>query len=111
MSGIFRPVIFVLLSASAVSACGGSLWTAKEEIIGNSTGGYIPASLVKGDAQGTANAFCATYRRTARITFTQEQAGGEVVFVCVDAAAPASGPTVIPAPPAPTPAPKRPPAR
>jgi hypothetical protein len=108
MSGIFRPVIFVLL-ASAVSACGGSLWTAKEEIIGNSSGGYIPASLVKGDAQGTANAFCATYRRTARITFTQEQAGGEVVFVCVETATP--GPTVIPAPPAPTPAPKRPPAR
>ncbi len=109
MSGIFRPMIFVLV-ASAVSACGGSLWTAKEEIVGNSTGGYIPPTLAKGDVQATANAHCATYRRTARITFTQEQAGGEVVFICVDAAA-ASGPTVIPAPPAPTPAPKRPPAR
>ncbi|MDO8535005.1 MAG: hypothetical protein Q7S17_09735 [Xanthobacteraceae bacterium] len=110
MSGIFRPVIFVLL-ASALSACGGSLWKAKEEIIGNSTGGYIPASLAKGDVQATANAFCATYRRTARITFTQEQAAGDVVFVCADAAAPAPGPTVIPAPSAPPPAPKRPPAR
>ncbi len=109
MSGIFRPVMFVLL-ASALSACSGSLWGAKEEIIGNSSGGYVPPTLVKGDVQATANAFCAKYGRTARITFTQEQAAGDVIFVCVNVATAGPGPTVIPAPPTP-PAPQRAPAR
>ena len=103
---MFRLIV-VLSIAAALGACSGFR---RDEINGNSSGGYNPPSLIKGDAQGTANAFCAKYGRTARITFTQEQAAGDVVFVCVDAAAPAPGPSVIPAPPTP-PVPQRAPAR
>jgi hypothetical protein len=53
------------------------------EITGNNTGGVIPAALAKGkDPQQLASAHCTKYGSAARITFSQAQAGGEVVFVC-----------------------------
>jgi hypothetical protein len=75
-----RPVVFVLF-AVALGACGGGFY--REEIQGNNTGGIIPASLVKGgNAQALASAHCAKYGLRAKITFSQADTGGEVVFIC-----------------------------
>src|SRR5512134_2332125 len=78
------PVIFF---TALVGACG--TMSSPNEITGNNTGGVIPAGLVKGNnPQQLASAHCAKYGSAARITFSQAEAGGEVVFVCESAPPP-----------------------
>jgi hypothetical protein len=99
-----RPTSTVIVSLLAVSlcACGSSSW--RKEIEGNNTGGVIPAELAKGaNVQSLANAHCAKWGATARITFNQAaDTGSDTVFVCEQA------PAVSPAPPPPA---KQPPAK
>jgi len=90
------PLIFV---AALAGAC--TVTPPQNEITGNNTGGVIPAGLLKGkDAQSLASGHCTKYGSNARITFSQAEAGGEVVFVCESAPPPAQMP-----PPASTKAP------
>lgn len=78
---MYRVRILLLLCAAGVlSACAAS---PRNEIEGNNTGGIIPPAAARGrDVQTLANAHCAKYGATARITFGQAEAGGDTVFVC-----------------------------
>jgi hypothetical protein len=90
---IALATIALLLLGSLIGACGG---ITRKEIEGNNTGGVIPAGLVSGgNAQSLANAHCAKWNATARITFSGADSGGDTVFVCETA----SGPTMMGAPP------------
>jgi hypothetical protein len=83
----FRATFVLLLFSAVVGACGGYV---RKEIEGNSTGGVIPPALVaSGNTQAAANAHCAKWNTTARITFSGAEAGGDTVFVCETAAGPA----------------------
>jgi hypothetical protein len=94
-----KVISLVVLLGAAVSACGGSL---RREIEGNNTGGVIPPTLVSGgNAQSLANAHCAKWSATARITFSGADAGGDTIFVCETA----SGPTLMGTPVTPPQAP------
>jgi hypothetical protein len=76
----FRATFVLLLFSAVVGACGGYV---RKEIEGNSTGGVIPPALVaSGNTQAAANAHCAKWNTTARITFSGAEAGGDTVFVC-----------------------------
>jgi putative hemolysin len=80
MQPVSRIVLIVM--AAALGACGTA--PASKEITGNNTGGTIPPLLAQGaDVQSLANAHCARWGGTARITFNEVAQGGEVVFVCV----------------------------
>lgn len=80
-------ILPLLFFAAALAACGSM--SNPLEITGNNTGGVIPAALAKGkDPQQLASGHCAKYGSAARITFSQAQAGGEVVFVCESAPPP-----------------------
>ena len=84
---LIRPAFALVLLGAIVGACG--TYTRKE-IEGNSTGGVIPPALVaSGNTQAAANAHCAKWNTTARITFSGADAGGDTVFVCETAAGPA----------------------
>lgn len=98
---VIWPATLVLI-ALAVGACGGGRDTRKE-IEGNNTGGIIPAPLLAGgaNAQALADAHCARWKSTARITFTAAETGGDVVFVCEIGGTPA---VMVPPPPKQTPA-------
>jgi hypothetical protein len=92
---LIRPATLVFVSA-ALAACG-SFGTGKE-IEGNNTGGFIPAALAKGNnPQALADAHCARWKSTARITANAVDTGGDVVFICEVGGQPAM--TVPPAPP------------
>jgi hypothetical protein len=98
-----RPAEIALVSllAAGVCACGSSL---RKEIEGNNTGGVIPAELARGaNVQSLANAHCAKWGASARITFNQADTGSDTVFVCERA------PAMPPAPPPPDT--KQPPAK
>jgi hypothetical protein len=98
-----RPIkiAFFLLLAAGVCACGSSL---RKEIEGNNTGGIIPAELARGaNVQSLANAHCAKWGASARITFSQADTASDAVFVCEKA------PAMPPAPPPPDT--KQPPAK
>jgi hypothetical protein len=98
-----RPtrIVFVSLVAAGLCACGSSF---RKEIEGNNTGGVIPAELAKGaNVQSLANAHCAKWGASARITFNQADTATDTVFVCERA------PAVPPAPPPPDT--KQPPAK
>jgi hypothetical protein len=83
----FRATFVLLLFSAVVGACGGYV---RKEIEGNSTGGVIPPALVaSGNTQAAANAHCAKWNTTARITFSGADAGGDTVFVCETASGPA----------------------
>ena len=97
-----RPIniVFASLVTVALCACGS---TYRKEIEGNNTGGVIPAELARGaNVQSLANAHCAKWGASARITFSQADTASDTVFVCEQA--PAVSPA--PAPPA-----KQPPAK
>ena len=105
MSRMIRSIA-VVSCAAVLGACeGGVLY--RENIQGNSTGGIIPASLIKGDnAQSLANAHCAQwYNNTAKITYKPTESSGNTVFIC-EPPAPAKPPAT-----AQPPMPKRPAAR
>jgi hypothetical protein len=87
----------MLLAAGVAAALCGCGTYVRKEIEGNNTGGVIPFELAKtGNPQALANAHCGKWNSTARITFSQTESGGDVVFVCETPA--------LPAPPAPPPA-------
>jgi hypothetical protein len=95
---LIRPATLVFVSA-ALAACG-SLGGSGKEIEGNNTGGFIPATLAKGNnPQALADAHCARWKSTARITANAVDTGGDVVFICEVGGQPAM--TVPPAPSAP----------
>lgn len=97
---LIRAAFALLLLSAIVSACGGHV---RKEIEGNSTGGVIPPALVAGgNTQAVANAHCAKWNTTARITFSGADAGGDTVFVCETASGPAmlGAPASAVAPPA-----------
>ena len=97
-----RPIriVFVSLATAVLCGCGSTL---RKEIEGNNTGGVIPAELARGaNAQSLANAHCAKWGASARITFSQADTGSDTVFVCEQAPA---------MPPAPAPPAKQPPAK
>jgi hypothetical protein len=95
----------VFLIGAAVAACGGAL---RKEIEGNNTGGVIPPNLISGgNAQSLANAHCAKWGATARVTFSGADAGGDTIFVCETA----SGPTMMGTTQAPAPAQKQAPVK
>jgi hypothetical protein len=76
----------LVIAAAVLGACGGA---ARKEIEGNNTGGVIPAELARGaNAQSLANAHCARWGASARITFNQIETGSDVVFVCDKAPTP-----------------------
>ena len=96
-----RPtkIVFVSLVAAGLCACGSSF---RKEIEGNNTGGVIPAELARGaNVQSLANAHCAKWGASARITFNQADTATDTVFVCERA----------PAVPPPPPDTKQPPAK
>ena len=102
-----RTAIVLMLFGGVVGACG---TTARNQIEGNNTGGVIPPGLISGgNAQAVANAHCAKWNTTARITFSGAEAGGDTVFVCETAAGPAM--LGAPANPPPAPAAKQAPAK
>jgi uncharacterized lipoprotein YehR (DUF1307 family) len=75
----------------AVTACGTS---DSNKIQGNQSGGIVPTTIKnEPDQIAAANAFCAQYNKTARVTAAQAEASGRLIFVCENAA-PAS-PSVI----------------
>jgi hypothetical protein len=103
-----RPTQIVLVSllAAGLGACGGNI---RKEIEGNNTGGVIPPELARsGNVQTLANAHCAKWGTSARITFTHTDTGGDTVFVCERAPAmpPAPPPPDTKQPPAKKPAPR-----
>jgi hypothetical protein len=100
-----RPVriVFVSLVAAGLCACGSSF---RKEIEGNNTGGVIPPELARGaNVQSLANAHCAKWGTSARITFNQPDTATDTVFVCE------SAPAMPPTPAAPAPDTKKPPAK
>jgi hypothetical protein len=99
-----KTIAIALLVAPALAGCSsgtvtGLDWWRKVEIEGNSTGGVIPAQLVKSEAQVQADAdkWCERWGRVAKITFNSGQSGASVVFICEDRAPPPPPPP--PAPP------------
>jgi hypothetical protein len=91
-------IFFVIALGAAVVAC--SAGALRKDIEGNNTGGVIPPNLISGgNAQSLANAHCAKWSSTARITFSGAEAGGDTIFVCETATGPAMmGGTQAPAP-------------
>ena len=84
---LIRAAFALSLLSAILGACGAYT---RKEIEGNSTGGVIPPALVAGgNTQAAANAHCAKWNTTARITFSGADAGGDTVFVCETAAGPA----------------------
>lgn len=102
---LIRAALALLLISTVIVACGGYV---RKEIEGNNTGGVIPPALVAGgNSQALANAHCAKWNTTARITFSGVEAGGDTVFVCESAA----GPAVMGVQPSPPPATNQAPAK
>jgi hypothetical protein len=94
-----RTTIVLMVLGVVAGACGTTL---RKEIEGNNTGGVIPPALISGgNGQTLANAHCAKWNASARITFSGAEAGGDTVFVCETAA----GPTMMGTPAAPVQAP------
>ncbi|HXL68512.1 MAG TPA: hypothetical protein VN930_07100 [Xanthobacteraceae bacterium] len=105
-----KRLVIALVCAPALAGCSsdtftGLDWWKRAEIEGNSTGGVIPAQLVRGDVQAAADRWCDKYGRVAKITFNSGQQDASVVFVCVDKGAAAPPP---PPPETPPPAAKQP---
>ena len=99
-----KLLAIALLAAPALCGCSsgttyGLDWWRSYEIEGNSTGGVIPAQLVKGDVQAAADKFCDKWDRVAKITFNSGQPGASVVFICVDKVKAEPPPPPLPAQP------------
>ena len=79
---LFLPAL-AIVSLAALTGCSAMMMDYRKEIEGNNTGGVIPPAALAGkDAQTLANAHCAKWNSTAKITFSGADAGNEVVFVC-----------------------------
>jgi len=75
--------ILLVSGTLAIAGCTAIMSDYRKEIEGNNTGGVIPPAALAGkDAQTLANAHCAKWNSSAKITFSGADAGGEVVFVC-----------------------------
>jgi hypothetical protein len=75
--------LLALASFTVLTGCSAMMSDYRKELEGNNTGGVIPPpALVGKDAQTLANAHCAKWNSTAKITFSGADAGGEVVFIC-----------------------------
>ncbi|MCC6948935.1 MAG: hypothetical protein IT539_14315 [Bradyrhizobiaceae bacterium] len=87
---LLRPAIF-LTTALILAACGSFGSSTRKEIEGNNTGGIIPAEMLRagGNAQLLADAHCAKWKSTARITYGPTDANSDAVFVCEIGGAPA----------------------
>jgi len=78
---MLRQIAFLAL-VLAVTACG----TDSNKIQGNQSGGIVPDTIKnENDQIASANAFCAQYNKTARVTATQAEASGRLIFVCENA--------------------------
>lgn len=77
-----RDFLFLGMLATVLAGCSGGV-IARKEIEGNNTGGIIPFEMIKGgNIQSLADAHCAKYKASARITYNGTDTGGDVVFVC-----------------------------
>ena len=101
-----KLLAIALLAAPPLAGCStgtitGLDWWRSYEIEGNSSGGVIPAQLVKSEAQvlADANKWCDKYDRVSKITFNSGQPGASVVFICVDKTPIAAAPPPPPPPP------------
>jgi len=94
----FRNVVLMTLAAVILASCGSGGFTTRRDIEGNNTGGVIPPAAAKDkDPQQLADAHCSKWGNKGRITFRGAEAGGDVVFVCENAAGPAMMATQPPA--------------
>jgi hypothetical protein len=94
-----------LLVCAAFAGALGACTTNRVDIEGNETGGYASRmSANEGEVLNKANAHCAKWGRTAKITFISPEIGGNVTFIC-ETPVPAPSATLPPS----SPAPKRPP--
>lgn len=87
---MLRQIVFMAVILAA-AACG----TDSSKIQGNQTGGIVPDTIKSEQEQlAAASAFCAQFNKTARVTASQAEASGRLIFVC-DSAVPAAAPSVI----------------
>ena len=86
-------VVFVAFAA-ALGACANRV-----ETEGNETGGFTPrTSANEAEVLGRANAHCAKWGRSAKITYMPPEIGNNVVFICETPVSPAALPPSAPAP-------------
>jgi hypothetical protein len=78
---MMRWALFIL-----VAALGGCGSMGSNKVQGNESGGIV-ADIVKSEPEQIqmANEHCRTYNKVARITATQKDASGRVIFVCESA--------------------------
>lgn len=83
-----RWIAFAL--AIALGACGSM---GSNKVQGNESGGIV-ADIVRSEPEQIqmAQEHCRVYNKVARITATQKDASGRVIFVCENAAPPAPPP-------------------